>query len=80
MKHLRRLSVCGIFAGWLAVMSGSQAQDVKVLHVALAGTSEKGMTMFERAGLYRFKELRVVGNESAVPETILSLINAQCRP
>jgi molybdate/tungstate transport system substrate-binding protein len=42
--------------------------------------SEKGMTMFERAGFYRFKELRVAGNKSAVPEPILSLIKAQCRP
>jgi molybdate/tungstate transport system substrate-binding protein len=42
--------------------------------------SEKGMTMFERAGFYRFKELRVAGNESAVPQAILSLIKTQCRP
>jgi len=42
--------------------------------------SEKGMTMFERAGFYRFKEFRVAGNESAVPQAILSLIKAQCRP
>jgi molybdate/tungstate transport system substrate-binding protein len=42
--------------------------------------SEKGMTMFERAGFYRFKELRVAGNESAVPEAILSLIKGQCKP
>jgi molybdate/tungstate transport system substrate-binding protein len=42
--------------------------------------SERGMTMFERAGFYRFKELRVAGNESAVPEAILSLIKAQCGP
>ena len=41
MEHLRRLSVCGIFAGWLAVMDGSQAQDGKVLRVALAGTTEQ---------------------------------------
>ena len=42
--------------------------------------SEKGMTMFERAGFYRFKEIRVAGDESAVPPAILSLIKAQCRP
>jgi molybdate/tungstate transport system substrate-binding protein len=42
--------------------------------------SEKEMTTFERAGFYRFKELRVAGNESAVPETVLSLIKAQCKP
>jgi ABC-type molybdate transport system substrate-binding protein len=41
MKHLRRLSVCGISAGWLVVTSASQAQDGKVLHVALAGTMEQ---------------------------------------
>jgi len=41
MKHLRLLSVCGIIAGLLAVTGGSQAQDGKVLHVALAGTMEQ---------------------------------------
>jgi hypothetical protein len=38
--------------------------------------SEKRMTMFERTGFYRFKELRVAGDESAVPPAILSLIKA----
>ena len=42
--------------------------------------SKREMTMFERAGFYRFKEFRVAGNESAVPQAILSLIKAQCRP
>jgi ABC-type molybdate transport system substrate-binding protein len=41
MKRLRLLSVCVIIAGWLAVTSGSKAQDGKVLHVALAGTMEQ---------------------------------------
>ena len=42
--------------------------------------SEKGMTIFERAGFYRFKELCIAGDESAVPPAIRSLIQAQCRP
>ena len=42
--------------------------------------SEKGMTTFERAGFYRFKELRIAGDESAAPLAIRSLIKAQCRP
>jgi molybdate/tungstate transport system substrate-binding protein len=41
MKRPRLLSVCAIIAGWLAVTGGSQAQDGKVLHVALAGTMEQ---------------------------------------
>src|SRR6516165_4507036 len=41
MKSLRLLSVCGIVAGWLAAAGGSQAQDGKVLQVALAGTMEQ---------------------------------------
>src|SRR6516225_10500321 len=40
--------------------------------------SEKGMTTFERAGFYRFKELRIAGDESAAPLAIRSLIKAQC--
>ena len=42
--------------------------------------SEKGMTMFERAGFYRFKELRAAGDETAMPESIRSLIKGQCAP
>jgi molybdate/tungstate transport system substrate-binding protein len=41
MKHLGRLSVCGIFAGWLALPGVSQAEGSGVLHVALAGTMEQ---------------------------------------
>jgi molybdate/tungstate transport system substrate-binding protein len=40
--------------------------------------SEKGMTMFERAGFFGFKELRVAGDESAMPQSIRSLIKEQC--
>jgi ABC-type molybdate transport system substrate-binding protein len=36
--------------------------------------SEKGMTMFERAGLQRFNELRVEGDPAAVPESLRPLI------
>jgi len=42
--------------------------------------SENGMTMFERAGFYRFRELHIAGDESAAPQAIRSLIKAQCRP
>jgi len=41
MRRLRLLLVCVIIAGWPAVTGGSQAQDGKVLHVALAGTMEQ---------------------------------------
>jgi len=36
--------------------------------------SEKGMTMFERAGFQRFNELRVAGDDAAVPESLRPLI------
>ena len=42
--------------------------------------SEKGMTTFERAGFYWFKELGIAGDEAAAPQAIRSLIKAQCRP
>ena len=42
--------------------------------------SEKGMTMFERAGFHRFKGLRVSGDETAMPRSIRSLIKGQCVP
>ena len=38
--------------------------------------SEKGMTMFERAGFYRFRELRVADDEFAVPQSIRGWIKA----
>src|SRR5215469_3904253 len=41
MKSEWLLSVCGIVAGWLASAGGSQAEDRKVLRVALAGTMEQ---------------------------------------
>ena len=36
--------------------------------------SEKGMTMFERAGFHRFNELRAAGNETAIPQSIRSML------
>jgi molybdate/tungstate transport system substrate-binding protein len=42
--------------------------------------SETGMTMFERAGFYRFKELHVAGDETAMPQSLRSLIKGQCAP
>jgi ABC-type molybdate transport system substrate-binding protein len=41
MKRLRLLLASAIVAGWPAITSGSQAQDGKTLHVALAGTMEQ---------------------------------------
>ena len=41
MERPRLLLVCAVIAGWLAVTGGSQAQDGRVLHVALAGTMEQ---------------------------------------
>ena len=41
MERPRLLSICAIVAGWLAATGGSQAQDGRVLHVALAGTMEQ---------------------------------------
>jgi molybdate/tungstate transport system substrate-binding protein len=40
--------------------------------------SEKGMTMFERAGFHRFNELRVAGDHAAVPESLRPLIMGNC--
>ena len=37
--------------------------------------SEKGMTMFERAGFHRFTELHVAGDQTAVPESLKNLAN-----
>jgi len=42
--------------------------------------SEKGMTMFERAGFHRFKDLHVSGDETAMPQSLRSLIKGQCVP
>jgi len=39
--------------------------------------SEKGMTMFERAGFQRFNELRVAGDHAAVPKSLRPLIMDQ---
>jgi molybdate/tungstate transport system substrate-binding protein len=39
--------------------------------------SEQGMMKFQRAGFYIFKELRIVGDQAAVPESIRSLVMAK---
>ena len=36
--------------------------------------SEQGMTKFQRAGFYLFKELRIAGDQAAVPESIRSMV------
>ena len=36
--------------------------------------SEKGMTIFERAGFHRFNELRAAGDETAMPQSIRSVL------
>jgi molybdate/tungstate transport system substrate-binding protein len=36
--------------------------------------SEKGMTMFERAGFHRFNELHAAGDETAIPQSIRSML------
>jgi molybdate/tungstate transport system substrate-binding protein len=42
--------------------------------------SDKGITMFERAGFHRFNELRVAGDPAAVPESIRSLLSRSAAP
>ena len=42
--------------------------------------SEKGMSMFERAGFHRFNELRVAGDETTMPQSIRSLIKGPREP
>ena len=39
--------------------------------------SDMGMTMFERAGFQRFNELRVAGDQAAVPESLRPLITGK---
>jgi Bacterial extracellular solute-binding protein len=42
--------------------------------------SEKGITMFERAGFHRFTELRVAGDPASVPESIRPLLRRSAAP
>ena len=70
----------GAYAAYAVTIPVAAANPTEAEAFVRLLLSEKGMTMFERAGFYRFKELRIAGDESAVPQAILSLIKAQCRP
>ena len=63
------------YAVTILVASASPTEAEAFVRLLL---SEKGMTMFERAGFYRFKELRAAGDETAMPQSIRSLIKGQC--
>jgi hypothetical protein len=59
------------YAVTIPVAAANPSEAEAFAHLLL---SEKGMTIFERAGLYRFKELRIAGDEQAVPQSIRDLI------
>ena len=69
----------GTYAAYAVTIPVASANPMAAEQFVRLLLSEKGMTLFERAGFYRLNELRVAGNESAVPPAILSLIKAQCR-
>jgi len=65
------------YAVTIPVAAASPSQAEAFVRLLL---SEKGMTMFERAGFNRFKELRIAGDESAVPQSIRAVVKASVCP
>jgi molybdate/tungstate transport system substrate-binding protein len=70
----------GVYAAYAVTIPVAAANPSEAEAFVRLLLSEKGMTMFERAGFYRFKELRIAGDESAAPQSIRALITTQCRP
>ena len=65
------------YAVTIPVAAASPSQAEAFVRLLL---SEKGMTLFERAGFNRFKELRIAGDESAVPQSIRAVVKASVCP
>ena len=70
----------GTYAAYAVTIPAAAANPTESEAFVRLLLSEKGMTMFERAGFYRFKELRVAGDESAVPQSIRALIKGSVCP
>jgi molybdate/tungstate transport system substrate-binding protein len=64
----------GTYAAYAVTIPVAAANPTEAEAFVRLILSERGMTMFERAGFYRFKELRIVGDESAVPQSVRTLI------
>ena len=64
----------GAYAAYAVTIPVAAASPTEAEAFVRLLLSEKGMTMFERAGFYRFRELRIAGDESAVPQSIQALI------
>jgi molybdate/tungstate transport system substrate-binding protein len=70
----------GTYAAFAVTIPAAAANPTEAEAFVRLLLSEKGMTMFERAGFYRFKELRIAGDESAVPQSIRALIKGSVCP
>jgi molybdate/tungstate transport system substrate-binding protein len=68
----------GTYAAYAVTIPVAAASPTEAEAFVRLLLSEKGMTMFERAGFYRLKELRAAGDETAIPQSIRSLIKEQC--
>jgi molybdate/tungstate transport system substrate-binding protein len=70
----------GTFAAYAVTIPVAAANPAEAEAFVRLLLSEKGMTIFQRAGFYRFKELRIAGDESAVPQSIRTLIKGSVCP
>ena len=70
----------GTYAAFAVTIPVAPANPTEAEEFVRLLLSERGMAMFERAGFYRFKELRIAGDESAVPQSIRALIKGSVCP
>ena len=70
----------GTYAAYAVTTSVAAASPSQAEAFVRLLLSEKGMTMFERAGFNRFKELRIAGDASAVPQSIRAVVKGSVCP
>ena len=70
----------GTYAAYAVTTSVAAASPSQAEAFVRLLLSEKGMTLFERAGFNRFKELRIAGDASAVPQSIRAVVKGSVCP
>jgi molybdate/tungstate transport system substrate-binding protein len=64
----------GTYAAYAVTIPVAAARPTEAEAFVRFLLSEKGMTMFERAGFHRFNELRAAGDEAAIPQSVRSML------
>jgi len=73
-KEAYNMKLPGTYAAYAVTIPQTAASPAAAETFVRLLLSEKGTSIFERAGFHRFNELRVAGDETTMPQSIRSLI------